>query len=124
MRSTNEIIIAVKECQPVTVDELKLALIVQSNINHFITDALRKLIEAIKKGKEGSFLRAAWAETTLESMFQAAKKDPEVWLQPDNIPGNPEHDKRYTISKKVLTKVLGAMGIDETNEGVTCPQKK
>jgi hypothetical protein len=107
MRSTLEIIIAVKECQPVTEEELKLALMVMSSIDHFLESELRDLAEAVESGGASAKLRAGFAKGTLERMFAARKKAPDEWLGPGNIPGNPEHDRRLVTAKKLYEKATG-----------------
>lgn len=108
MRSTNEIIIAVKENQPVTKEELRLALLVTVSNEHFLQNDLHKLIEAVMEDKASAKLQAKFAEGTLKTLFQAVKKDPALYLESHNIPGNPEHDKRYRTGLKILNKFLAS----------------
>jgi hypothetical protein len=106
MRTTLEIIIAVKDNQPVTEQELKLALLAMSSIEHFVQGQLDALIEAVESGKSAK-LRAALAKQMRETMFRAKKSDPEKWLGPENIPGNPKHDERLRWAKRLFKKVTG-----------------
>lgn len=108
MRSTNEIIIAVKESQPATDEELRLALLVMSNIDYFVEGKLRELIEAIEEDKPSTKSRARFAKDTLEGMFLARKKPPKDWLGPENTPGTPEYERRYAMAMK-LGKKLGVI---------------
>jgi hypothetical protein len=109
MRSTLEIIIAVKESQPVTEEELRLALLALSGINHFVEHDLNGLIEAIEAGKPAPFLKmkAEFCKGTRERLFQGIKKDPREWLGPGNIPGNPEYEARMKIGKAIFKKATG-----------------
>lgn len=109
MRSTLEIIIAVKDSQPVTHEELRLALLALNGIEHFVSHSHNDLIDAIEQGKPPALLKmkARLAADMRERLFQAMKKDPEQWLQPQNIPGNPEHDARLAWCKTIFEKATG-----------------
>jgi hypothetical protein len=105
MRSTLEIIIAVKESKPATEDELRLALLVMSNMEHLVRRELEALAAAVEQDKPSAKLRVGFARKTLETMFYARKKDPLEWLGPENTPGNPEYERRYAMAIKLLEKV-------------------
>lgn len=110
MRSTLEILIAVDECQEVTLEETKMALAALDSICYFTKKNLDDLIEAIEKEKNASLLlkmKLKFAKDTQESMFQARKKDPMEWLGPNNIPGSPEKQRFHEIAKKVFKKATG-----------------
>lgn len=107
MRSTVEIIIAVKECQPVTEQELKLALLAQTGIEHFTRTALLDLIEAIREGKPTVKMKAEFAWGTAERLWNAGKKPPDEWLGSDNIPGTPEYAARLEFGKALFKKATG-----------------
>ena len=109
MRSTNEIIIAVKECQPVTEDELKLALCAMSGIHYHLKRSLEKTISDIEDGKPEAMLkyRAGFEKGTLEVMFNAIKMPPDEFLGPDNTPGTPEFKKRLDLGKAIFKKATG-----------------
>lgn len=102
-----DIIIAVKESQPVSEADLRLALLAQTSIEYFIEKELQDLIEAVLAGKPSASMRAEFANGTLERMFKARKKPPAEWLGPTNTPGNPEYERRYAMGKKLIEKVLG-----------------
>lgn len=104
MRSTLDILIAVKENQPVTPEELRLALVALDSIHHFTKNSLNDIIEASEERPQTLALRIAFAKQTRESMFRAIKTDPSVWLGPENIPGNPEHDRRYRAALALAKK--------------------
>lgn len=107
MRSTLEIIIAVKDCQPITEQELKIAIMVMSSINHFLEDELRELAKAVEGGKSSAKLRAGFANGTVERMLTARKKAPDEWLGMGNIPGTPEYAERLAGAKRLLEKATG-----------------
>lgn len=107
MRTTLEIIIAVKECQPVTEEEMKLALLAMSGIEHFIKKELMDLIQAIREDKPTVKMKAEFAWGTVERMWNAAKKPPDEWLGPDNIPGSPEFAARLKWGKALFKKATG-----------------
>lgn len=108
MRSTLDVIIALKESQPVTEDELRFALLALSNIDYFIKRSLGDLVEAVEADKASAKLKAAFAKGTRERMFQAMKQDPQVWLGPGNTPGTPEYAERYALAQKVA-KAAGVL---------------
>lgn len=101
MRTTLEILIAVKESRPVEFEELRLALVALDSIHHFTGNALNDLIEAVEETPKASWVRAHFAKETRQRMFEALKTDPGIWLGPANIPGNPEHDKYYRMALAV-----------------------
>ena len=105
MRSTLEIICAVKECRPVTEEELRLALVVMTNMEHFVRHELHKLIELIQDGSTSLGVRATLIKDSLDRLFHARKLDPVEWLGAENIPGTPEYAKRQEWALKVLGSV-------------------
>ena len=109
MRSTNEIIIAVKECQPVTEDELKLALCAMSGIQYYLKRSLEKILSDIEDGKPEAMLkyRAGFEKGTLDVVFNAIKMPPDEFLGPGNTPGNPEHKRRLEMGKRIFKKATG-----------------
>ena len=110
MRTTLQICIAVKEAEPdITDEELRLCIAAMSGIEHFYTQALVDLIEAIREGKPAGVLKmkAEFAWGTHERMFNAAKKPPAEWLGPGNIPGSPEQRERLAWAKRVYEKATG-----------------
>jgi hypothetical protein len=107
VRSTLEIIVAVKESQPVTETELRLALLALSSVGHFVEAELRSLADAVTADKPSAKMRAKFALETLERMFLACKKAPDEWLGPGGIPGNPEHDQRLKAGKALFKAATG-----------------
>lgn len=108
MRSTAAIICAVKERQDVTVEELRLALLVLNSTEYFLKGKLLRLIDAANKGKDFLIeLARGDADTVVrETLFNLHKADPEVCLGPDNLPGSPIHDARYAAGLRLIDKLL------------------
>lgn len=109
MRSTVDIIVAVKECQPATEEELRLALVAMSAIEHFVRTDLQKLIDAVEEGKPAGVIeiKAAFAKGTISRMFKAIKMPVDKWLGPGNTPGTPENTKRLAMAKKIFKRATG-----------------
>ena len=110
MRTICQIQIAVQEADPnITDEELRLCIEAQRTIEHFYTQELLKLIEAIRQEKPMAILKmkAEFAWGTHERMFAAAKKPPAEWLGPDNIPGSPEQRERLAWANRVYESATG-----------------
>lgn len=115
MRSTCEIIADVKENKEVTYEELKLACMVQS----FLLFMYQKNVASLLKGGiAAEMTRQAYysdpktssAEYGMSSEYwKAVRMDAQEYLGPGNIPGTPEYEKRYRVSKAVFNKVLSDM---------------
>lgn len=109
MRSTNEIIIALKECGPVEYDELRMACLVLNSLLFFSHNNIKRLLKGgtgaeITKNMEFPHAHADLGISKTE--YEAMKKDPVEWLGVDNIPGTPEYMERYKISKAIFNKVV------------------
>lgn len=107
MRSTLEIIIAVQEQQPVTEEELRLALLAMSSIEHFLKNDFQSLIEAVLDGKPTARMKAEFSRGTIEKMFQALKTPPDKWLGASGIPGTPENLRQREIAKRIFKAATG-----------------
>jgi len=108
-RSTLQIIIANKEGEEVSKEELSLALEALSNISHFYEMSLNALIDVIEKSNANGLikLRCGMEKGTRERLFQAKKKPPAEWLGPDNLPRSPALLKRIVIGKKIFKAATG-----------------
>ncbi len=112
MRQTCEIIADVKEGKKVTYEELKLACLVQS----FIIFQYQQDVKNLLKGGIAADLRrqcnysdpeTSSAEAGISTVYwKAIKADPERYLGPAHIPGTPEYEARYNISKKIYEHVM------------------
>jgi hypothetical protein len=105
MRSTKDIITAVKESQPVTQDDLRMALLVMSTVDGFTWRELYDLIEAVQSDPEQARMKAAFAKGILERMYRAKKEDPETWLGPEQTPGAAAHDRWQQIGRRLLERI-------------------
>lgn len=113
-RSTNEILVAIKEDQPVTLEETKLALLALSAILHFAErdrTRLRTALEDIAEGKplKTHVLRFLVSEskTSEQTLFDAKHATPEKWLGPGNLPGTPEYAQRLAVFKRIAKNATG-----------------
>lgn len=112
MRATCEIIADIKDGKEVPYEELKMACLVQSSIIFFYQQDTKKLL----KGGIGSDLVKQMnygdKKTSSEELgypswyWNAIKKDPLEYLGPAHIPGTPEYEQIYKVSKAVLNKVM------------------
>lgn len=109
MRSTNEIVIAVKDGQSVTEEELRLALISVSVTEMTYFQMLHELIQAIRDDTPTPLLKlkAELAWQTVEEHFAGHKKPVDKWLGPENIPGTPENNERQEWAKAVYKNATG-----------------
>ena len=109
MRTTNEIICAVKDCQPATDEELRLALCAMESIKFFVYHELSNISAAIEKDYSPKVLkfRAKSAFRLLEDMFQAGKTPPDKWLGPAHIPGTPENKEQVRMARAVFKAATG-----------------
>lgn len=114
-KSTLDIVVAVMECQPLTEEELRMAVHALANIDYLVRKELEDLIEAVEESEilnQGEFIefpavRAKAAKQVREVLFQALKKPPREWLGPGNIPGTPEFQERVRIGKMIVKKATG-----------------
>lgn len=112
-RSTNEIIIAIKDNEPVTLEELRLACLVLDAQLFFAHNNIKRLIAggtAAEVTKKLEFPGAYGQLGISESEFKAMKMDPAECLGPSHIPGTPEYEAHYSISKKIFEKAMSKVG--------------
>lgn len=109
MRSTLDIIIAVKDSQPVTEQELKYALLALSAMNHFAERDIDNMLDAIETGRQDLItLRASFVNQSRETRrFKSMKLPVDKYLGPNNIPGSPEYEKRMKMNKAIFKKATG-----------------
>lgn len=93
MRPVGEIIWAVQEQEPVSVEELKLALLA---LYYTLQLSCPSDYETAKP------FQLEWrAKENFERYFRLMKADPTVWLGPGWTPGSPENSSRRRVSKKL-----------------------
>ena len=111
MRSTNQIIIAVQECEPCTEGELRLCIMSLKARLYFAEKAADDMAEAIETGADGKIavakLRAGFWRNEAESQFRAMKMPVDEYLGPGNTPGTPEQVERLRVSKAIFEKATG-----------------
>lgn len=108
MRTTSEIIAAVRNCEPVTDEEMRMCIAALANVEWFLRSSLQKLVDALDtKGPAQQRLRADSARATLESMHRGMRTPVDRWLGPHNIPGTPEYTARISGAKALLKKATG-----------------
>ena len=115
MRSTAEIIIAIKDCEEVDIEELKMACLVEDALLFLAHGNIRQLL---KGGLGADLTRLEFPDAHAylgisKHEYAAMRKDPIEYLGVDHIPGTPEYNSRYDISKKILKKFLKAEGSDQ-----------
>ena len=112
MRATCEIIADIKDGKKVTYEELKMVCLVQSFLLFQYRNDVKNLLEG---GIAAEMTRSGWysdpktssAKTGISSVYwNGMKGDPVQFLGPAHIPGTPEYEQRYGVSKAVLDKVL------------------
>ena len=109
MRSTNEIIIALKECEHVEYEELRMACLVLNNLLFFSHNNTKRLLKggtAAEITKKMEFPDAHADLGISKTEYEATRNDPVEWLGANNIPGTPEYMERYKISKAIFNKVM------------------
>lgn len=112
MRATCEIIADIKDGKDVTYEELKMACLVQSFLLFQYKNDVKNLIRGgisadLTKHSYYSDSKTSSAESGISSVYwKGIKADPVEFLGPAHIPGTPEYERRYRVSKAVLNKVL------------------
>lgn len=108
MRSTNEILIDVKDNKEVSKEELRMALLVLDAINFFNHNHLKRLL----KGGLGAEVTKkefpdAYADLGVSRFeFEGLKKDPYEFLGPNHTPGTEEWKAIHRAATSVLNKVV------------------
>lgn len=110
MRPTCEIIADVKDGKEVQYEELKMACLVQSFLLFKYQQDVKHLLSGgrdaeLIKQCEYSNPKTSSAEGGISSAYwNGIKADPVLFLGPAHIPGTPEYEKRYGVSKKLFEK--------------------
>ena len=107
MRSTLQIIIAVKEQRPATEEELRLCVVALSAMQTMDHMQTRQLIEAVLDGRGSAKFRAECMRREAEIRFKSLKMPVEEYLGPDNIPGTPENGRLVSMAKNVFKQATG-----------------
>lgn len=107
MRSMNEIVIAVKEQQPVTDEELRLTVVGLAAIQTFLTGNIRDLAKSVLDGKPSARLRASSALAEDEIRFKSMKMPVNDFLGEENTPGTEANKKLVAMCKNIFKKATG-----------------
>ena len=107
MRSVLEIIIAVKDQQPATDEELRLCIVALSAMQTMDGMQLHELAESVIDGTASAKLRARHVMREAEIRFKSMKMPVDKYLGPRNTPGTPENDRSVRIAKNILKKATG-----------------
>ncbi|KKK52537.1 hypothetical protein LCGC14_3103940 [marine sediment metagenome] len=107
MRSTNEIMIAVQECEPCTEEELRLCIAALQAKLYFAKKAANDMAKAIGDGQTKARFRAAFWKNDADRRFKAMKMPVDEYLGAGNTPGTSEHAERLRFSKAVVKKAIG-----------------
>lgn len=112
MRSTCEIIADIKDKKEVPYEELKMACLVQSFLLFQYQNDVKNLL---KGGISADMTKQGWysdpktssVENGISSTYwNGMKMDPTQFLGTSHIPGTPEYEQKYRISKAVFNKVM------------------
>lgn len=112
MRATCEIIADIKDGKEVTYEELKMACLVQSFIIFQYKNNVKSLL---KGGIAAELTKKSWYSDPKTSSVELGessiywngmRSDPIQFLGPFNIPGTPEYEQHYKLSKAVFDKVM------------------
>lgn len=112
MRATCEIIADVKDGKEVPYEELKLACIVQSFLLFQYQNDVKNLIkggiaaELTLQGKYSDIKTSSKERGISSDYWNGIKADPVKYLGPAHIPGTPEYEKRYAVSRKLYEKFM------------------
>lgn len=112
MRAACEIIADIKDNKEVTYEELKLACLVLDFLLFQYKNDVKNLL---KGGIAAELTRNGWysdpktssAKGGISSVYwKGIKADPVEFLGPAHIPGTPEYEQRYNVSKSILNRVM------------------
>lgn len=109
MRSMLEVICAVKDCEPVTEEELKLCVCCLAAKLHFAEHERDKLVELIEENKPKHLLdfRVGCIKREKEIAFKSSKMPMDEYLGPRNTPGTPEQKVEMKWAKDLFEKATG-----------------
>lgn len=109
MRSTNELMVAVSECDACTDEELRCCVSALSAMLHFAKRAADDMSEGIEGGGTSIKHKVSaklWRQNA-EGRFNSIKMPVDTYLGPGNMPGSPEQAERLRIGKAIVKKVTG-----------------
>lgn len=107
MRTILDIIVACKDREPATEEELRLTVVALSAMLHLAEDELRKLVEAVLAGNASARLRAGVAQKADEARFKSRKMSPRDYLGDTYTPGTPENERLKQTAKAIFKAATG-----------------
>lgn len=107
MRSLNEIVIAVQNCEPCTDEELRLCVMALYYRDFQSKWAMDELSVLADKGDSKTRLRALLWLRDADSRFKGGKMPVDEFLGPGNIPWNDEYKRRLRMAEAVFEKATG-----------------
>ena len=107
MQSILEIVIAAKDQQPATEEELRLTVVALSAMLSLVERSGRELAEAVRDDKPAAGMRAAFFLRDAETRFKGRKMAPVDYLGPGYTPGTPENDQLKKTAAAVFEKATG-----------------
>lgn len=114
MRTTGEILVDLEENGRPDYEELRLLCLVQKSLLFFAHGDIKRLI---KGGIWAALTKRDYPGEHAElgvsvQEWQAMKMPPDEYLTPRHIPGTPEWEDAYKISKKIFDKVMKEAGYE------------
>ncbi len=107
MRSTNQIIQAVLECEECTEEELRLCIMSLKARLYFAEKAADDMAAATEKGLPATQMRAGFWKIEAEQRFASITMPVDKYLGPGSIPGTSEQVERLRVSKAIFEKATG-----------------
>lgn len=110
MRATCEILADLKDGKEVTYEELKMACLVLDELVFLFKQDTKHLLKGgigadMVKRMNYSDEKTSSIELGMPSWYwKGIKKEPTEWLGKSNIPGTPEYDEHYKLSKALFEK--------------------
>jgi hypothetical protein len=108
VRSTLDVIIAVKESQLATEEELRMCIVAMAAFAYFTDTQLDDLIGDFHHANPHvRAIRLSEAKEWQETKFNAQKKPMIEWIGEHNMPGHPEYEERMKLFKKIAKDATG-----------------
>lgn len=114
MRSMNQIIIAVKECEPCSDEELRCCIAALETRQCFAEQAADEMADALNGGNElrGTVAASLWKRNA-ENRFTVMKKPVDEYLGPNHIPGTDEQRENLRLGKAIFNGAMAKAGRPE-----------
>ncbi len=109
IRSTNQIMIAVSECEPCTDDELRMCISAIGAMLRFAKRAADDMSEGIESGGAGVKHKVCarhW-KNNADGRFKSIKMPVDEYLGPHHTPGSPEQVECLRLGKAIVKQGTG-----------------